>query len=121
MRIAVLSQFHAPIVNDLVVKSGLNSEKWWATTVPKSRAAMPGVVWRCRSSFRNTLILAVAYRPSLRKTIRFRRTTASSYSTARQLWGSDCLVRPKISSCLVRASSFGLSNAKVLEAAGYSR
>lgn len=93
MLVLVLCHFHSSVVNSLVVK----------LEISESRAQMPVVVWRCRSSFRNTLILAVACRLSLGKTIRFRRTTASSYSTARQLWRSDCLVRPSISICLVTA------------------
>lgn len=116
----VLCRFHASIVKDLVVKLGLNFQKWW-TSSPKSRAAIPVVVWCCRASFRNTLILAVACRLSLGVTIRLQRKTANRHSTARQLWGSSCLVRPSISSCLITASSFGLCNAKVLEAAGCSR
>lgn len=116
----VLCRFHASIVKDLVVKLGLNFQKWW-TTSPKSRVAIPVVVWRCLLSFRNTLILAVACRLSLGVTIRLRRTTASSHLTAQLFWGSGCLVRQKISICLVTVSSFGLDSTRVLEAAGCSR
>lgn len=121
MRVTVLWQFRAPVVNSLVVvKPGLNSKKWWATA-PQSRAAMPVVVWRCQASFRNTLIKAIACRLNLGATIRFRCRTTSRHSIARQIWGSFCLLRPKISSYLIKASSFGLSSNRVLEAAGYLR
>lgn len=117
MLLIVLCRFHASIVKDLVVKLGLNFQKWWTTT-PQSRAAIPVVIWHCLLSFRNTLILAVACRLSLGVTMRLRRTTASKHSIARQLWDRFCLLRQKISICLVIASSFGLDSIKVLEAAG---
>ena len=48
MLVLVLCHFRAPVVNDLVVKLRLNFKKWWATA-PNSKAAIPGVVWRCFS------------------------------------------------------------------------
>lgn len=102
----VLCRFHASIVKDLVVKIGLNFPKWW-TTSPKSRAAMPVVVWRCRASFKNTLIFPVACRLSLGVIMRLRRRSTSRHSIARQLWGRFCLLRQKISICLVTVSSNG--------------
>lgn len=96
MRVTVLCHFRASVVNDLVVKLRLNFQKWWATA-PKGRAAMPVVVWCCQASFRNTLIKQIAYRLSLGETIGDRRRTANRHWTARQLWGSSCLVRQKIS------------------------
>lgn len=101
----VLCRFHASIVKDLIVKLGLNFQKWW--TSPKTRAAIPVVVWRCRVSFRNTLILAVACRLSLGVRIHKRRRSASRHLFARQLWGRFCLLRQKISICLVTLSSNG--------------
>ncbi len=119
MLVLVLCHFRAPVVKNLVVvKPGLNSKKRWATA-PKSRAAMPAVIWCCRFGIREIFKCAIACRVSLGATIRFRCRTTSRHSIARQIWGSFCLLRPKISSYLI-ASSFGLSSTRVLEAAGCS-
>lgn len=110
MLVLVLCHFRAPVVNQLVVvKPELNSKKRWATA-PKSRAAMPVVVWRCRFGIREIFKCAHACRL----------TTTGRREKARQVWGGLCLVRPKISSYLI-ASSFGLSSTRVLEAAGCLR
>ncbi len=62
----VLSLFHAHIVKQLVVKQlRLNSEKWWAT-IPKIRAAIPVVVWRCHFSIREIFKCAIAQRTNTR-------------------------------------------------------
>jgi hypothetical protein len=110
MLVLVLCHFRAPVVNSLVVvKPGLNSKKRWATA-PKSRAAMPAVMWRCRFGMREIFKCVIACRLS----------TTSRREKARQQGGGFCLLRPKISSYLI-ASSFRLSSTRVLEAAGCSR
>ncbi len=48
MLILALCHFRAPVVNDLVVKIRLNLQNKWAT-IPKSKAAIPVVVWCCFS------------------------------------------------------------------------
>ncbi len=110
MRLTVLSQFRAPVVKNLVVKWGLNSEKWRAIT-PESRAAMPVVVWRCRFGVRNIVKCAIACRL----------TTTGRREKARQVWGGLCFVRPKISSYLITASSLKDSSTGQSEAAGCLR
>jgi hypothetical protein len=110
MLVLVLCHFRAPVVKNLVTKPGLNSKNWWATA-PKSRAAMPVVVWRCRFGIRKIFKCAHACRLS----------TTSRHEKSRERGGGSRLLRPKISICPVTASSFELSNARVLEAAGSSR
>lgn len=110
MLVLVLCHFRVPVVNDLVVKPEINSEKWWATT-HENRAAMPVVVWCCRFGVRDLVKCAIACRL----------TTTGRREKARQVWGGLCFVRPKISSYLITASSLKDSNTGQSEAAGCLR
>ena len=61
MCLSILLHFRAPVVNPLIGQRRLNSDKWRAT-VPKVRAAIPVVVWRCHSSIRKIFKCAIAQR-----------------------------------------------------------
>ncbi len=61
MCLSILLHFRAPVVNPLVGQRRLNSEKFRA--IPKVRAAIPVVVWRCRFSIREIFKCAMANVP----------------------------------------------------------
>ena len=61
MCLSILLHFRAPVVNQLVGQRRLNFDKWRAT-VPKIRAAIPVVVWRCHISIREIFKCVIAQR-----------------------------------------------------------
>ncbi len=64
MCLSILLHFRAPVVNPLVGQRRLNSDKLWAT-VPKVRAAIQVVVWRCHISIREIFKCAIAQRTKI--------------------------------------------------------